>query len=792
MGKITKRIPALLLAAVMIVSLAACSKLSPKGNNGNGDDISSTGAADAGNAGGTVTDGTGGSDSGSADPGAAGTVQDNGAPDGGSDNRTSDPGADGTEPADGADITPDSDLPEEPAEPEIVLSFSDNGDLLVCAKGQKFWDWFENARGFSIAFYEKEEDLKWEIKKAEIHISGAGFNQKVSVGACTYRREDDGNHNVNVYTDRVDIPTAYEEVNVSRDSFTMRIPDADFAETVRSIKYVRGEKHRSAGWDEPEYVALAETADCIRTYGSETAFGLIPEEFITSEYDREYFNPETDMFRIIEVYIPNVQFCGAGFARDSHGFWIYGYDGITGSDFRRDVKLIYMITYDDFGPVKGRLKVVYEDERALDLSFYNYPWIKMTDATGVNSPDEDYIESIWGKISAYNEKVFPTLPIFRHSAEEAGLVYHGKKGSTRYFSYDFVPSRIKNGGFLLEMAVSYYGFEIGDINNIDYALKFKKGVTVDNGAAKTGYDIRTWSSFERSFDNPLVPANNTEGVLDLMLNREHDEEYFRPVTDNYVYVIDMIDIGYEGSGDAEEDYLYSFDENGQLVQYVKRKINNYYLNEDFHKEDYPDEFRDGAVIFGDTEYDDMLVSYPDTYHSPKGILTYKGELVSGMERWPEDNFLYYDSQPGKGCSNTIVNIFSPDDFDIDDLIGPYSDDYAMKKQDRTNSSSGLLCVEELISFDQNGNPVHRSMLKEYKDEASAQAAYDSLIDSGDKSEMSVEGSRILIRTLADSRGDQNPILEAKTKFYYTDPEYSYLSVPYYTEKQFLTYIEAYR
>ena len=84
------------------------------------------------------------------------------------------------------------------------------------------------------------------------------------------------------------------------------------------------------------------------------------------------------------------------------------------------------------------------------------------------------------------------------------------------------------------------------------------------------------------------------------------------------------------------------------------------------------------------------------------------------------------------------------------------------------------------------------MLKEYKDEASAQAAYDNLIDSGDKSEMSVEGSRILIRTLADSRGDQNPILEAKTKFYYTDPEYSYLSVPYYTEKQFLTYIEAYR
>ncbi|MCR5801226.1 MAG: hypothetical protein K6G57_02715, partial [Lachnospiraceae bacterium] len=72
-----------------------------------------------------------------------------GAPDGNSDGGSQT----GTQASiDNSDPAGLSSLPKENDEPEIIISYGNDGSLLICAKGNKFLD-YTKLHGFSIRFY---------------------------------------------------------------------------------------------------------------------------------------------------------------------------------------------------------------------------------------------------------------------------------------------------------------------------------------------------------------------------------------------------------------------------------------------------------------------------------------------------------------------------------------------------------------------------------------------------------------------------------------------------------------
>lgn len=703
------------------------------------------------------------------------------------------------EKAAGSDVYADGDvevqasalLPEEAHEPEIIISYDDNGGLMVCARGERFIDCLKET-GFEVRFYDNEEQLSSDTG----HVAATGVHresdQRNNTFAYTVRIEKIDEASNMIHNDPVEIDPEHESARLTKDSAVFKIPDADFGGFVKDCRYVQAVKQNMSS-DEMDVICSFELSACIKEHDPEKGFAIIPEEFITSEYDKEFFMPETEMFRIVEVDIPDCRYPWTGFYSDQYGYIYFGYDYNDHANYSSDVRVIYMVSYDDFGPVKGRAKIVYEDDKSANQAWYCYPDFSMLEAAGTNAKDEDYINSHWSEITGFNESHF-FAEHTRYDMKERGIQYNGRHGDARYFTYEIPDDEEKNGGYLIELPFTAYWmspYVTQEIDNLENALIFIKGEVTDNGNARMGFDIKTWSSFETSFIDPYRPANNTQEVLDLMMKRGGDDTYFKPVTDDYLYVIRGIDTNCEVSSDYEDDYLISYNDEGEIVQYVVRRIDGYFASDYFDPA--ADEYyssRPGAVFDGDVLYDDLLKSDEIGTKSEGEFINIKGYEIAGLEMYPDECVAYYASKPTENISNTLVNVLSPDDFSIDELVSVRTDDYSLRQMDYDGSYYyGMTRVEELVGFDANGNPIQTAELIIFKNEAGAQTYHDDMVSAGFGDDFELDGNKLIIYAFKNDRGEEILADFAGQKTYFTDMDSLYLSKPYYTYAQYKQHID---
>ncbi|MBO4844992.1 MAG: hypothetical protein J5525_01665 [Lachnospiraceae bacterium] len=320
---------------------------------------------------------------------------------------------------------------------------------------------------------------------------------------------------------------------------------------------------------------------------NENAFsidGLIYKD----EHDREYLTPTTDDFEIIIYDIPTVYIIPKYTVyKDSYGIPM-GY-GLSrgGEEYTASCKYIKVISYDVESKVSLKEKLAFDSENdALRpaLASYMENWIDFPDG---NIPaDFDEEEAIL-KICDENVVSYVGAQDSGEKIKRFGNIWYGSKDDK------------STGGYSLS--------DIYMISLRDDTKEFKAKNTDDNGLITFTMRYESYDSNECNvtvyYSKPFNHGKTNEEQITLesiskRLNNPDDATVFAPETDDYLYYIDGGEIN-----------LMSFDENGDIVQWVTRY------------DDSPDGY--GNVIYDDdylpyfTLSKDKRIKYDHTYKIAK-------------------------------------------------------------------------------------------------------------------------------------------------------------------------------
>ncbi len=227
----------------------------------------------------------------------------------------------------------------------------------------------------------------------------------------------------------------------------------------------------------------------------------IPDEFITSEEDAKYFVPASDDFKIIEITIYRGALPFIGYYHDRMGYLMFGADTSRYAYYDEPVKIVYLISYDDVGPIDGKAKIVYASEEARDYTTFCKS-VYMEELTGLNEQNDDAVAEVVQDLIDESDDYYINYYYSMRSVDQEihisskGITYNGRHDLARYFSYKLEGQNRQDGGYIVALpGVSYFEPEI-QVDKIDTRFTFAKNEIVDNGDLEVGYPVRTYSSFE--------------------------------------------------------------------------------------------------------------------------------------------------------------------------------------------------------------------------------------------------------------------------------------------------------
>lgn len=189
-------------------------------------------------------------------------------------------------------------------------------------------------------------------------------------------------------------------------------------------------------------------------------------------------------------------------------------------------------------------------------------------------------------------------------------IYLGHFDQYRY--YDFKPTTSYAGENLIVLSLSAYSETIPFIPIT--SLNYTSGSIVMN----------TWESYHGNAELTIFSSKRTQKagsdsvVLDSVHKLPGDSQYFTPLTDDYAYVIKYC---HPDAGDGIYEYeveLYSFDNNGNLVQLVHRMYysgllpGGNYLIEGYYDNFTEQQLEQNMVVYDKTNgviYEDKVALY---------------------------------------------------------------------------------------------------------------------------------------------------------------------------------------
>ena len=234
----------------------------------------------------------------------------------------------------------------------------------------------------------------------------------------------------------------------------------------------------------------------------------IPNTFVTNEEDAKYFYPDTEKYRIIRFDFDNTPLPQTKWWYDHYGICYWGVNNTSDVGAKDNVKVYYLLSYDDVNVISVKCKVVYEtEEHALEATYASNAAICPEEIGGPNEPDDAFIESVFDEWYAGCEEEFlEHVPYSDYinvdatgwSTSERGISYNGMYGNVRYFSY--TPSADESGMIkALPITSQAMGFSMfnSEIENVESIATFEMDNEVSEQIRynQNDYSVVTYSSF---------------------------------------------------------------------------------------------------------------------------------------------------------------------------------------------------------------------------------------------------------------------------------------------------------
>lgn len=355
--------------------------------------------------------------------------------------------------------------------------------------------------------------------------------------------------------------------------------------------------------------------------------GVLPDEFKRSEYDEQYFKPDSDDFILLTYEIP-IRLLLPEWYQYYGRVWHYG---LYHSEKESNVKITYLISYveDNYSSTKLRLEFASVDDAMVSSLVYDYDIVPL-DLGLPDEPDDSLVTAEF--FADCDQRRYGALEESDHD-----VLYHGHFDQFRYFEYkvhDTLPELktlvsaplTEHSDMLAFVPVSSLSYSAGDTQTCEL-LEYSGNV-----AATTYSSKRTHQ------------AGSDNAVLDEMFEVPADKDYFKPLTDDYVYLI------YSQSGSLGDDYyeqkvyLYSFDESGNLVQYIQRICSDFEHGDNGYMSYVPEAWL-GATEYVETDkamYTDMLALF-DTDDLIYGLeeMTHKENLLFELMKQGQHEGFYF-------------------------------------------------------------------------------------------------------------------------------------------------------
>lgn len=355
--------------------------------------------------------------------------------------------------------------------------------------------------------------------------------------------------------------------------------------------------------------------------------GVLPDEFKRSEYDEQYFKPDSDDFILLTYEIP-IRLLLPEWYQYYGRVWHYG---LYHSEKESNVKITYLISYveDNYSSTKLRLEFASVDDAMVSSLVYDYDIVPL-DLGLPDEPDDSLVTAEF--FADCDQRRYGALEESDHD-----VLYHGHFDQFRYFEYkvhDTLPELktlvsaplTEHSDMLAFVPVSSLSYSAGDTQTCEL-LEYSGNV-----AATTYSSKRTHQ------------AGSDNAVLDEMFEVPADKDYFKPLTDDYVYLI------YSQSGSLGDDYyeqkvyLYSFDESGNPVQYIQRICSDFEHGDNGYMSYVPEAWL-GATEYVETDkamYTDMLALF-DTDDLIYGLeeMTHKENLLFELMKQGQHEGFYF-------------------------------------------------------------------------------------------------------------------------------------------------------
>ncbi len=297
------------------------------------------------------------------------------------------------------------------------------------------------------------------------------------------------------------------------------------------------------------------------------------------------------------------------------------------------------------------------------------------------------------------------------------------------------------------------------------------------------------------------PETGYDDIRGKMLVRDGDEDYFRPITDDYMYVVEYLETNINDGDllvDAEQDILFSFNEKGEVIQAIRRRIDNYYNMPQFSMESYWGEggYDHVLSVSGDVCYCDLIKDGMD-YSVSGGILTEKGQRLRELIIYPDEYDDFYMSVPDSNLSvpPTESFAFGPEDFVVTEYFTPETEDYLLSRMDVGNAVlqykniTGVQ-IERMQCFDESGATIQFRFVYVFANAEDALDYYDAVGECyGEEAQKAIEkptGNIVVPNYRVNEYNDKiswEEGLDYKGETY-IDMEHSYWTMPYLTYSQF--------
>ena len=377
----------------------------------------------------------------------------------------------------------------------------------------------------TVSFSINDRKLLDEINKggARIYLYSDSNYSDIACCEISLSRLSDIRYEVHSYlNDRIEVnsdgsrgiyPTAieYDMDNQSLYDLTINEKGAYFklkypgiSEKVQSNPFYFAKTEYYDNWDTDICVGELNFNDSANTLAAQS----IPDIFVTNNEDAVYFYPDTDKYRIIRFDFDDTPLPQTKWWYDHYGICYWGVNRTSDVGGEDDVKVYYLLSYDDVNVISVKCKVVYEtEEHAREATYASNEAICPKEFGGPNEPNDAFIESVIDEWYAGCEEEFlEHVPYSDYiyadstgwSTSERGISYNGMFGNVRYFNYS--PNADESGMIKAlpitshAMGFSMFNSEIEDIESI-VTFEMDNEVSEQIRYNQNDYSVVTYSSF---------------------------------------------------------------------------------------------------------------------------------------------------------------------------------------------------------------------------------------------------------------------------------------------------------